>query len=238
VRFFAALLCVLLGTTAAQAQSLRYSSGTGFFVSGQGHVITNAHVIRECTEGITLHGPLEAAATVLGVDETHDLAILQTQATPPRIAPLRWNLSTLRVGQAVNVVGFPGRSGFDGNLQVAKAEMLGFEGPVGEPHFLQFTPSAQKGNSGGPLLDASGNVIGVVTGKTQLYRNDPLGTAAPVLVREADVAVTLPYLRQFLMNYGVHYSQSGSGLITMTPRYIGTVTRDFIVNVRCVVARE
>lgn len=228
---FAALFAA--SHTYAQQQVRRYSSGTGFFVSADGLLITNAHVVKGC-ERITLGGSVTAPADVIALDPTHDLALLRAGVNAPKVAPLRFELSHMRVGQNVAVVGYPGQAGFRGELVYRNAQLLGFEGPIGEPHFLQFTPSAEKGNSGGPLLDKSGNVVGVVTGKTQLYQVDKTSpNAAPVLLREADVAVTLPYLKTFLGQYGVRHSEGGGGLINVTNRYIAQTASQYIVHIRC-----
>ncbi len=229
-----AACCLVFVAAHTQAQTtVRYSSGTGFFVSPDGHIITNAHVLSDC-QSISIAGAATSPVEVIGIDRTHDLALLKTPQKSPRIAPLRFNIAHLRVGEPVAVVGYPGDSGFRGELVYRGADLMGFEGPVGEPHFLQFTPSAQKGNSGGPLLDKSGNVIGVVTGKTQLYAVDKTsGQPTSQLIREADVAVTLPYLSQFLAQYGVRTSQGGGGLINVTNRYIAQTASQFIVHIRC-----
>lgn len=219
--------------TSAQSQSIRYSSGTGFFVSADGLIITNAHVVRSCSS-ISIAGAASSPVEIIGYDGEHDLALLKAPIASPKIAPLRYNVSHLRAGQQVAVVGYPGDAGFRGELVYRSADLLGFEGPVGEPHFLQFTPSAQKGNSGGPLLDKSGNVVGVVTGKTQLYEVDKTGSGAPPkLIREADVAVTLPYLSNFLSQHGVKSIKGGGGLVNVNNRYIARTASQFIVHIRC-----
>lgn len=218
----------------AQQRMLKYSSGTGFFVSAQGHVITNAHVVPACQE-LTLGGAVSGPARIIGVDKERDLAVLKYDGRVPRIAPIRWNLASLRIGQDLTVAGYPGRSGFEGQLTYVKAKLLGMQGPQGEPNFLQFSNSAQKGNSGGPLLDMSGNVIGVVTGKTQLYQYNQTatGNTEPVLVKEADVAVTIPFLRKFLYLNNVHFNIGGSGMAQGNERNVAQTARNSIVHVRC-----
>ena len=228
---FAALFAA--SHTYAQQGVRHYSSSTGFFVTADGLLITNAHVVKGC-ESISLAGSVKAAADVIALDPTHDLALLRAHVDAPKVAPLRFDISHMRNGQNVAVVGYPGQAGFRGELVYRSAQLLGFEGPIGEPHFLQFTPSAEKGNSGGPLLDKSGNVVGVVTGKTQLYQVDKTSpNAQPVLLREADVAVTLPYLKNFLGQYGVRHNVGGSGLVNVTNRYIAETASQYIVHIRC-----
>ena len=216
-----------------EAKKLRYSSGTGFFVSRNGYVVTNEHVVRGC-KSITLAGAIEDEARLIATHPKQDLALLKTKSNRvPQVAPIRINLRSLRLGDTLNVVGFPGRSGFDGNLVYAKTVLLSMDGPMGEPNFLEFHNSAQKGNSGGPLLDDAGNVIGVVTGKAQVIQRGTGANAGQVrVVKESDIAITIPYLRPFLSRHGVHFNVTGGGL-TQSAKQVAKKARKSIVHVRC-----
>jgi S1-C subfamily serine protease len=82
----------------------RESSGTGIFVSAQGHVLTNAHIVEGCSS-IEVPGPNGLTpARVLAKDRTNDLALLKTDLTPPRIAELR---AGIRLGEPVAAFGYP-----------------------------------------------------------------------------------------------------------------------------------
>ena len=222
----------------AQQKKLKYSSGTGFFVSRNGHIVTNAHVVPKC-KSITLAGAVEDEAKLIAKHPSQDLAILQAKSSrAPQIAPMRVNLRSLRLGDKLNIAGFPGDSGFRGNLIYAQTVLLSMNGPLGEPNFLEFHNSAQKGNSGGPLMDASGNVIGVVTGKAQVIQRGTGANAGEVrVVKESDVAITLPYLRPFLSRYGVRFNIAGGG-IKHNPKTIAKKAKDSIVHVRCLQGEE
>jgi S1-C subfamily serine protease len=227
------IACFVAAHYSAQAATVKYTSGTGFFITKDGLFITNAHVVRGC-KNISIAGAANANANIVALDEEHDLALLKARTRAPQIAPLRFDLRHMRKGQKVAIVGYPGDSGFKGNLIYRSAQLLGFEGPIGEPHFLQFSSAAQKGNSGGPLLDQAGNVIGVVTGKTKLYEVSKTSqNAAPKLVREADVAVTLPYLKKFLGQHRIRTAKGGNGMIRMSPKFAAKNSSKFILHVRC-----
>jgi serine protease Do len=137
-------------------------SGTGFFVSGQGHVLTNAHVVEGCSN-IEVPGPNGmTTAQVIAKDPTNDLALLKTDLTPSRIARLR---AGIRLGEPVAAFGYPllGVLSSTGNFTLGNVTSL--TGLKDDTRYLQISTPIQPGNSGGPLLDASGNFVGVVSAK-------------------------------------------------------------------------
>ena len=234
------LLSLTLGGPAfAQIVGTRveYTAGTGFFVSPYGHVITNHHVIRECQDGtIELRGAIEGKAQLVTSDPSFDLALLQADLNSPSAGVLLATERTINVGDKVLVMGYPLSSSETGQYSLATAQVVGVRGPTGEPQWLQFSDSAQKGNSGGPLLDQSGNIIGVVTGKSELYSIDS-ATQQRVSLGKSDIAVTLPVLKRFLNKNGIHFLQAES-LAIRTDSMIETTAQRFILNIKCVTGRQ
>lgn len=224
-------LLVMLPAGARAQETLTFSSGTGFFIHRDGYVVTNHHVVRGCSD-VELHGPVSAqAATVVKVDTTHDLALLKSRALPMASAALSSEKQPLRVQDPVVVIGYPGQSWEVGEPQVREAKILRTTGPRGEEKWLEFSDSLREGNSGGPLLDASGHVVGVVVGKGRLVRPNEL-TGKDETVDSFDLAISLPVLRYFLGAAGVAYQEGDSGLYHSAGR-IAEDARRFIVNVRC-----
>lgn len=230
-------LLVFLGfsaTAEAQQQYIKFSSGTGFFINRDGHVITNAHVVRDC-ESIAIRGNgRERPATLVASDKVSDLAVLKIGETPADIAPLRWNISDLRIGDAVFLYGFPGEQGAQGKASFVRTTVQGLNGPAGEPEWLQLASVAQQGNSGGPVLDASGNVIAVIAGRAETYRTPTTTGSTPELVGKADIAITLSALQDFLDRNQVPFYQMASGLVGYADPIIAENAHKFIVPVRCV----
>jgi len=138
-------------------------SGTGFFVNDDGYLLTNHHVINGCTQ-VTLKGTdfPETMAEVRAVDAQHDLALIYVKASVPGTARLRDNLDDMNPGDRVLTIGYPGDAWKTGKYTLAEAQLVNTQGPKGHPDWIQFSDSVHHGNSGGPLLDGSGNVIGVV----------------------------------------------------------------------------
>ncbi len=233
MRFFHLVWCfLLLAAGATQARTVSFSTGTGFYVSRQGHLITNAHVLQECLE-IRVRDPGLTPRKVefIAVDEKLDLALLKSTVRPERVLRLRQQWHGLESGEKVTVIGYPGEVGLTGGYKVAFSTVKALDGPMGEGQWLRFEDAARQGNSGGPLLDESANVVGVVTGKVELSRRNP-GAARDELVEKSDIAINLHILRDFLKQNRVYYEQYDSHL-KLTPRQVEERAQPGITQVLC-----
>jgi serine protease Do len=144
-------------------------SGTGFFVA-QNRVATNNHVVSGCTKAIQVRSPdgRSFTATISGQDATNDLALLHTNADNLSTATFRFRP---RVGDPVASYGFPysGLLSSGGNCTLGHVTSL--TGTRDDTRFLQMSTPVQPGNSGGPLLDMSGSVVGVVVARLNALPN-------------------------------------------------------------------
>ena len=237
------VLALVLCASSAMAQTLvpvlvKITAGTGFFITHDGALITNAHVVKNCrTISVKLEDG-EHAAVLAAIDPGKDLALLRVTGGAPGIASLRWNIRDLKPGDEVAVMGYPGQEGVNGHSMFKKTTVLGLNGPTGEPQWLQLDSVAEHGNSGGPVLDAAGNVIGVVTGNAMTYRtytDNATGkqAAPPELVGKSDIAITLPVLEAFLNDNSVYYNESSSGLVLHPDDDLERTAHSFIFPVRC-----
>ena len=218
----------------AQTQTIQMqlSSGTGFYVNAQGYVITNAHVVPGC-KTLALHGgkTQPVAATIIAKDEEHDLAILKIATAPPAFAQFRRDDEPMRAGEPLLLAGFPGNDGAQGKITLRVAKLLFAHGPQGEAGLLQFTESAAKGNSGGPLVDSAGRVVGVVLGKSTVTTINKT-TGETINTQHSDVAISLATLNNFLQLQGIPttasiYNQERSA------QSIADEANTYIVNVLC-----
>jgi Trypsin-like peptidase domain len=145
------------------------SSGTGFFVSTEGHVLTNDHVVEDCsTVKIERPGFGITNATIVARDRSNDLALLRSSEKPTVVAAFR---SQLKLGENVFVFGFPltGLLSSMGNFAVGAVSALA--GLRDDSGLVQISASVYPGNSGGPLLDKYGNVGGVIVGRIDALQN-------------------------------------------------------------------
>jgi S1-C subfamily serine protease len=143
--------------------------GTGVVIVDKGVILTNLHVVLGAEKiKVRFFDGMEAEATVIGVRPEHDLAVLQAKAVPDDLvsATLR-STADLQVGDEVVAVGFPfgiGPSASAGIVSGLKREYHSPEGKRILTNLIQFDAAANPGNSGGPLVTADGEVVGIVTG--------------------------------------------------------------------------
>lgn len=150
------------------SQQAKAVSGTGFFVSTAGHVVTNAHVVQGCTQVIVVRpGVRPSRAMVVSVDTRNDLALIAGGPAPAGLPRIR---TGIRVGEQVAVFGFPlaGLLTSKGNFTLGNVSALA--GQRDDTGLIQVTAPVQVGNSGGALVDRSGNVAGVVVQKLDALR--------------------------------------------------------------------
>ena len=150
------------------------SSGSGFVLDTGGHIVTNAHVVRDAEEIlVTFYDGAVAKAELVGYDDYSDLAVISVPTDKATLLPVTLGDSNaLHVGQRVIAIGNP--FGLQGSMtegiisalgrSLPSAQMLDARyQPYGNPSIIQVDASVNPGNSGGPLLDTYGRVIGITT---------------------------------------------------------------------------
>ena len=169
------------------------ASGTGFFITDDGYLISNYHVVEDATKVRLLTSAGLIDGKVVQVDAANDLALLKADG---RFAPLPIAASrTVNLGGTVATVGFPdiGLQGFAPKL--AKGEIASLSGAADDPRYFQISVPVQPGNSGGALVDERGNVIGIVSAK--LNASAALA-ASGSLPEDVNYAVKSSFLLSFL----------------------------------------
>jgi S1-C subfamily serine protease len=137
------------------------SSGSGFIVALPDMVLTNAHVVKDCTQVIA---GKDMSARLIAVDAIDDLALLQV----PRLEAAKAAVFTsepVLLGTEVAAFGFPLRGILADQLNMTTGIVSALAGPGGNAKFIQISAAVQPGNSGGPLVDLSGRTIGIVTSR-------------------------------------------------------------------------
>lgn len=141
----------------------RRGLGSGFIVSPQGHIVTNHHVIRGATTiHVRLHDGRRFTARPLGWDARTDLAVLKIDGVTDLPALPLGNSDALRVGELVMALGNP--FGLEESVSVgivSRAPRPGATGPGFQ--FIQTDAAVNPGNSGGPLVNMAGEVVGVTS---------------------------------------------------------------------------
>ncbi len=145
------------------------SVGTGVVIVDKGVILTNLHVVAGASKiTVVFADGLESEATVIGVKPENDLAVLQARTIPDDLVAAAMRSSAdLAVGDLVVAVGFPfgiGPSTSSGVVSGLRREYQSPEGKQTIGNLIQFDAAANPGNSGGPLVTAEGEVVGIVTG--------------------------------------------------------------------------
>ena len=169
--------------------------GSGFVVSADGHILTNAHVVENNGQRATTVSVVfktadgkdstKVPATIVGVDETSDVALLKIDpAKAPALLPLALGDSdAVQVGEPVVAIGNPLGYDFTVTSGIVSATDRNLQSPNGSviPNGIQTDAAINEGNSGGPLINAAGEVIGINEQiASQSGGNQGLGFAVPI----------------------------------------------------------
>jgi 2-alkenal reductase len=167
-------------------------SGTGFFITEDGYIITNNHVVEGTQEvNIILSDGTEQTATIVGTDLYSDIAVLKTGGSVPAVAKLG-NSDVLKPGESVIAIGSP-LGNFKNTVTVGVVSATGRAIDTGNGYqledLIQTDAAINQGNSGGPLVNLAGEVIGVntlvVRGTGSGAVAEGLGFAVPVNTAQA-----------------------------------------------------
>ena len=162
--------------------------GTGVVIVDKGVILTNLHVVAGAEKiKVTFADGLEAVAVITGVQPENDLAVLQAQKIPDDLIPATMrSTADLRPGDQVAAVGFPFGIGPSVSAGVVSGLKRSFRSPEGKQelgNLIQFDAAANPGNSGGPLINMDGEVLGIVTAilnPTQQRTFIGIGFAVPI----------------------------------------------------------
>lgn len=191
------------------------SSGSGFFVSAEGHIITNEHVIEKCRH-VFLHKkgeePLETK--ILARDVINDLALLKVNFKPKIIFPISDDPPYLT--QDVTAAGYPMISTLGAEVKVTKGIVSALSAPEDFSR-IQVDAAVQPGNSGGPIFDEFGNVLGVVVSGFSDMQNVNFGIKASVVknLLVANMVETIKP-RQSTVNWRSFSSEVGDGTVLLS----------------------
>ena len=175
------------------------SSGSGFFVDKAGHILTNYHVVGNCTHVSVVAADKRLRADVVARDPTLDLALLKAATVTTAYATFR-AAAPPRAGETVIAAGFPLRGLLASGPIVSTGIVNAVSGIRDDTTRFQISAPVQPGNSGGPLLDASGNVIGVVVSKLDAVK---LAQATGDMPQNVNFAIKGDSARVFLEKNGI-----------------------------------
>jgi S1-C subfamily serine protease len=184
-------------------------TGTGFVISATGHIITNHHVIDGCVGDIKGNLTGEAASTlrIVNSDRANDLALLQGPATSFK-AYAKIRDRAIHSGDSVVAIGFPYHGLLSSDFTVTTGIVSSLSGMLNDTRHLQISAAVQPGNSGGPLLDTSGEIVGMVAAKLDALR---VARYTGTIPENINFAIKTGAIRDFLDNSVVPYETAAPG---------------------------
>ncbi len=165
---------------------------------------------------------------MLGSDARIDLALLKSNKTYPRFAAFRGGRG-IRAGDDIVVTGFPYYGLVLSDINVSKGIVSALSGRSDDRRTIQITAPIQPGNSGGPVLDNSGNVVGVVVGKLDAIK---IAKATGSLPENVNFAISEGTARAFLDAHSVPYKTARSNR-TMPTADIAAKAKGYTVLIEC-----
>jgi S1-C subfamily serine protease len=195
------------------------SSGSGFFVSKMGHVVTNAHVVNDCSK-LTIgdNANNQTSVELISTDKRNDLALLKpstlsmtSKETKSLISKLEIRLVPLagdgllrsndvELGEKVMVAGYPYGDMYSNTIKVTRGIVSAVRGMGDDSGQFQMDAAAQAGNSGGPIYDESGNIVGVVVAQLNKLQ---VAKAMGSLPENVNFGIKASTVRQFLTSSGL-----------------------------------
>jgi S1-C subfamily serine protease len=176
------------------------STGTGFFISNDGYVLTNSHVIEDSSNiSIILNGK-SVSASLIDHDSSNDIALLKVDKSVEGLS-IELKKKT-KQGTEIAVLGYP-NIGLQGNEQKATFGFINANSGIqGDTRYFQISSPIQPGNSGSPMVNEKGVVIGIASASlNQTAAIKSTGT----LAQNVNYAVKIAYALPMLINHGVEY---------------------------------
>ncbi|MDB4516633.1 serine protease [Crocinitomicaceae bacterium] len=179
-------------------------SGSGFYINPEGHILTNHHVVDECGAIAAFRSGVSAPLTLVSTDPKNDLAVLKSGQKPPSYAKFRGGKG-LKRGADITVIGYPLPGLLSSDATATFGYVNALRGMHDDSSRMQISAPIQSGNSGGPVLDNSGDVVGVIVSTvSDEYLLERIGSVA----QNANFAINGLFARTFLDAREITYSLS------------------------------
>lgn len=205
----------------------KLSSGTGFYISAGGHIITNQHVIDGCkTIKISKDDSLEQVSLVVE-DVRNDVALLKAGENKD-IAFIRGGRG-IRQGDEIIAYGYPLSGILSSSAKVTTGTVNSLSGLGDDFRYMQISAPAQPGNSGGPLLDRSGNVVGIVTAKINAME---IQKATGDIPQNINFALKSSVVKDLLDVNNIDY-ETREGHEKISTSDIATEAKKYTVRIQC-----
>ncbi len=208
------------------------ATGTGFFVNGDGYLLTSAEVVAGCADAVVRQGiSAPAQARILARDDRSNLALLKVDGTAEAFATFR-GTPEIRLGEAIAVFGYPltGYLSSTGNLTTGLVSAL--TGLADDDRQMQISAPVQSGAIGSAVVDQAGRVVGIVDAKANLRDNGTEEKPSVEVIQNVNFATNADMAKAFLDANHVRYAVAPPGDDLTTPA-VADIARKFTAQVSC-----
>jgi S1-C subfamily serine protease len=191
------------------------SSGTGIIVNRDGYILTNNHVVDGC-KSLTVKASngdtIRILAELEAIDRTNDLALIKSLQPFNQAASFRMPAKPARLGEEIGVIGYPLPGILSSEPKATFGQINSLAGINNNRAHLQISAPIQPGNSGGPVLDTSGAVIGVVVSSVAMAMSQAIGSVP----QNVNFAIRGEVAQNFLTAHHVNFiiAEPGKRLAT------------------------
>lgn len=212
---------------AEKAASGPVASGSAFFVSNDGSLITNYHVVNGCRRLTTSIDGQEIAVALVYADKRNDVAVLKASSTPPVVGAFA--ITGPRAGDPIVATGFPFRGLLASKSSTSVGSVSNLAGPGDDVRLMQLSCPIQPGNSGGPVLDQYGRVVGLIVSRLDALQ---VAKATGSLSENVNFGLKSSLAMIVLDAAGVAYERGDGGAV-LSPADIGRVGQQITVPIDC-----
>ena len=214
-------------TTGPRKEPVQSATGSGLVVSSNGHVLTNRHVVVNCEKLFVSHADRRVQASVVGADQILDLALLRTGLSSGTIGI--FSDKPVRIGETVAAAGYPLKGLLASGPILSTGTVNALGGIRNDATRIQISVPVQPGNSGGPLVDRNGYVVGVVVAKLDAVRVAQITGDIP---QNINFAIKAELARAFMDANGVT-PKTGNDTRVLDSVQISDAVRSIAVLVEC-----
>ena len=179
-------------------------SGSGFYINNKGYALTNNHVIDICKQSIAVIDGKETLFRVIATDKTNDVAVLKTDYKSRNF--IKINEDGAKLGENVIAVGYPLAGRLSDSVKITRgivSSLSGLDNNIGQ---IQIDAALQPGNSGGPVLNENGELVGIASaGLNKLL----MAKEAKYIPENVNFAVASPIVVNILKSKKVKYTTPG-----------------------------
>lgn len=183
----------------------KYSTGTGFAVNSKGVFLTNQHVVDDCDNINVTYNRKSYEAYLMAYDPLNDIAALKVEDLMNNKYGKIRNSHKVRNGEDVITLGYPLTGILSDSIKTTYGSINSTTGIRNDINQFQFNAPIQQGNSGGPLLDIYGNIIGITSSKLNDLELLKMTGTVP---QNVNFSIKSSVFMSFLENYNIDYTES------------------------------